>query len=206
MASFIVDEFDNLKRPIALKITASSHGTVYHGLPEVFSDIMKDQSRYQAPVFDAKGGRKIDSGIVDVIKEAMTSRSGTPQVHVLILGTNNIRRGESPQLVLHYFSQVIQHCVTIPKAHVVLVSLLPSPQTDTTTKALFREANKMLAGLAKEDPSKASFLNIATFFTIRGNIKEELFGDGIHFTPQGATLYSRKLANHLRKLPKSIFE
>jgi lysophospholipase L1-like esterase len=157
-------------------------------------------------VFDAKSGRKIDSGIVDSIKEDMTSWSGTPQVHVLILGTNNIRREESPQLFLHYFSQVIQHCATIPKAHVVLVGLLPSPQTDTTTKALFREASKMLAGLVKQDPSKASFLNIATFFTSRGNISEELFDGGIHFSPQGATLYSRKLANHLRKLPKSIFE
>jgi lysophospholipase L1-like esterase len=207
MSSILVNEYDKITWAISLNIWASSHASEHHGLPELLSDIMNDQSRYQAPVFDAKGGRKIDSGIVEVIKDDMTNRSGNPQVHVIILGTNNIRKGETPQLVFDYFSQIFQHCAGIPKAHVVFVGLLPSPKTDTTTKALFRETSKMLLDLTKSVPSKASFLNMATFFTRRGGQTiPKFYNDGIHFSLLGAKRYSEILWNHLRKLPNSNFQ
>ena len=143
------------------------------------------------------------------LSDDINKRSSFSQVHVLILGDNNIRwGGQLPKEIVPHFRQVADFVMKTPNAHLVIVSLLPSPETDTETKPLFRRADKLLHDLAKEHHPFCSYLDITCTFTTRGYTllwQLCMYEDGIHLSAGqkgGANTLAKCLRNHLMTLPK----
>ncbi len=187
-----------------LKIWASSHGRPKYQVGEFLKAEMAAQNRYSRPEWDWQGGRKITQGLVNQIKSDMDLRSGSPQVHVLILGTNNLREGNSPAHVSGLFKQVLAHSGIIPKCRVIVVGLLPSVKNDNKNKDAFRECNKQIQLMVQtEYRGHAQIIKMWHRFTYSGEVMQSLFRrDGIHLNSSGAKIYAQALWNHLRMLPR----
>lgn len=191
---------------IRLKLWGSSHLTRRHHLPQEVENLLSNLSRFHYPAFDARGGRIIDSGLVESIKNDMSLRDNSPQVHVIILGSNNIRDGWRPKRILTLFREVIEHCGKLRKCHLVICGILSSVRCDSEQRKRFQTTTAMLKQLSKEHLGHSSFLNIGKTFTVNGSFCQELFQDNIHLNVSGASKLAKVLVNHLQRLPKSHFE
>ena len=61
------------------------------------------------PIIYARGGTELNRNIIDEIKQEIKKGEGTKQIHVLVLGGNNIRRGTnvwSVQRVASFFKEL----------------------------------------------------------------------------------------------------
>ena len=194
---------------ISVKLWADSHGTDYHHLPAILLSLFRGTnfSRFSAPEIDALGGRKITPNIVGKIIGDMNLRSGSgqPQVHVVFLGSNNIRRGSNPQEIIPLLRRIADHAIKMCHTHVVFCAALPGIENDHILKSKFMTLNSMIKQLSKEFRSKCSFLNLAKRFTSFGQVKVELYDDGIHLNHEGAQLLAKVIGGHLQRLPSHLF-
>ena len=191
-----------LTLPINLKVWSSSHGCERHHLPSKLRKRLRNQSRFTLPLFNAQGGRRITPRIVGDICSDMSRGYGKPQCHVLILGSNNLRRGEEPSEVCNLFNQILQHGSNIPKCHVVVCGILPSPEETTQSKVVFEDTSSLLKSLVKGYRKKSSFFNTAKLFQKHGRVRKRFFKRrngqvDIHLRRRGARLMSKILKKHL---------
>ena len=201
-----------------IKVWSSSHGKEDYGLPPALKVYLERQQRSHLPpsslTFEAKGGGKICPSVVSKVKRALRLSSGKAQCHVLILGTNN-GRGENPEepaVIAAYFKEILEEAEGIPKSHVVVCGLLPSPEgaeRNGPTTERFRETSSLLKDLTT-GYSRSSFLDIPDFFTENGVVKEHLYrrkrGQAdIHFSRDGAALYAKALGQHISFLRRETW-
>ena len=195
--------------PIFLKVWASSHGQPWHGLPNALRKTLENENRFLTPEFNAVSGQRINEDVVAVIKNDMDSRS-VRQIHIIIMGGNNIRsRGHATE-VIPFFRSIIEYATNISGCFVVIVGLLPSPKTDIDSKKRFENASSLLKQLTFRYSQKSSFLNAAKFFlkelseensNVRGKVNETFFKDGIHLNNDGSEKLAKELRKHLVSLP-----
>ena len=77
----------------AVRIFSSSHGE--HGLPEELENLRPTYDwclPFDENTFDTAGGRKIRDVEVEFIRQIITFSAG-PTIIIIILGTNQIRKG-----------------------------------------------------------------------------------------------------------------
>ena len=100
---------------VFLKKWGSSHLMVHWELPGIFCEIMQDITEYQTAIFDAESGRIIDDEIVMSMKNNMDWLNGKSKksVHIIILGSNNLRRNFRLTDILHYYEEIIGHATTL---------------------------------------------------------------------------------------------
>ena len=147
---------------------------------------------------NAVGSRRLTHDVINMIlQDAYSHRSG-PQIHVIILGDNNLRYGmESVDSFIGKCHHLVQGFSQLQKCHLVLVSILPCPKT----KEKFLEANSRLRKIAIRNADFVSYLDLErTRFFINGAINENLFYDGIHLKNAGEKI----LAEHIFDLCSSI--
>ena len=203
---------------VGINIFASSHGNRNHHLPEALRVLMTaDQSRrFLLPSYDAQGGRIIDQGLVDLIKSDMDARSGQPQVIILILGSNNLRDGGDPVSVAEHFRNVVDHCRTVQRCHVVLTGVIPCPKTDvfnpnavnnTGSRHRFQLLSTELKKIANSNYPKCTFLSTSQFLTCDDeSVDEQYFvRAGVHLNKKGAELLAFKIYEHLKHIPKKTW-
>ena len=196
---------------VLLKVTGSSHASDHHHLPHFFSEKMADNDRFFPPLFDSQGGRKILPGIVVQVNKWITEYNG-PQCHVLILGSNNLRRDfHTPEEVCHLFKQILDHSSTIQQCHVVVFGIVPDP-TNEYHNVRFYECSRMLKTLTMEYPRhKVSFFEISKLLVKDNQIRKELYainrggGIDIHLNETGAKIVAENLSQHLSYLRAESF-
>ena len=149
---------------ISLSIWASSHGCAHHHLPAAVQSYLEGQSRYEKPTFDAMGGRKINSAIIIKIVEDRNQKRGSCQVHVVILGSNNLRRGQKPQEVMSHFVSLFDQIKDVKDLHIVASGVFPSPETEPGTKKSFNLFNVMLRKFCSQCPFFSYFNAVRKFF------------------------------------------
>ena len=54
--------------------------------------------------------------------------SGKPQCHILLIGSNNLRRSQPIEELSPLFEEILVHASSVPRCHVVLCGLLPDPE------------------------------------------------------------------------------
>ena len=200
--------------PIFLKLWCSSHGKPWHGLPEALSKSMHDVGRFSEPIFDSVSGREINDEVVALIRTDMSSRSGR-QVHIIIMGGNNIRSKGHPTFIIPHFRSILEHSDSIKGCFVLVVGLLPSPKTDNFSKSQFISANTLLKKLTFRFLLTSSFLNVAKHFVKEVNEGKKgskepnpIFfkKDGIHLSYDGSLKLAKLLQVALISIPNSKFE
>ena len=207
--------------PICIKVYGSSHASKKHGLQRSLYKFFQEQDRGHFPPsgldFYAEPGGRIGPRIVSMVRKALSDSLGKPQCHVLIWGTNNGRDKEKPASIAAHFRQILEFAEGIPKSHVVVCGLLPSPEgaeRKGSTTEVFRDISILLKDLTTRY-SRCSFLDIPDFFTDNGVVKEHLYSvvrkgrmrglKDIHFNREGAALYAKALGQHIAFLKRETW-
>ena len=189
---------------ILSKLWTSSHGR--KNLPEAIFSAFEKQKRFEIPEIIYKPGLKLTKDVVSEIKETVKKQNNSAQVHVLILGDNDFRRLEGdPRLYLTCVEDLVQFFKDIPKAHLVLVSLLPSPKTNDQCKDVFYKMSEELKKYGQEDPDSATYLRVTKEFMKAGIPEQELYFDGIHLSVKGANVLASAIKKYLMKIPDKCF-
>jgi beta-glucosidase len=118
----------------------------------------------------------------------------TPDMVVLLVGTNDLGRGRSPAETAAGVAAVV-HAVEgqLPQAHIVLVGLLPRGWSPADPlRAAVAEVNRLLAPLA--DGRRVAFLDTgAAFLRPDGTITPAVMADALHPTVLGYQIYAAAL-------------
>jgi beta-glucosidase len=135
---------------------------------------------------------EIDQGQLDGI---------TPSLIILMIGTNNLAHGRSPQDT----AAGVAACVADiqakqPAASILLLGILPRGRSwDAPLQARIVETNSLLAQLA--NGSSVTFLDAGSLFLdLNGTIPPALMPDAVHPSRQGYQLLSAALQQPLQQL------
>ena len=132
-------------------------------------------------------------------------------------GENNVRRlseeervsGEKQDELLDHVVDLIEFIKQYPKAHLVQVSLLPSPETNDQSKDVFKFVDDQLNELMKQNKEKFTYLNVKKKFMPEGlgKIDLSLFSaaDLIHLSSEGADLLAKQIRIRLVGLNKKYY-
>ena len=193
-----------------IKIWASSHGAPHHHLPDILESNFDTTERYEAPIIEAKPGGHMTYALADSIVEDVKSRIPQKQLHVCLVGGNNLRRHQdTPRNLLHRFRYLTNQVAPIQGAHLLLCSLIPSPGTQHRIPSdhLFMEFNDALRAFCHSSNNNASFLNLD--FKLRrpnGEIKTYFFKDEVHLNFHGQEEVGKMILHGARKIPNSYFK
>ncbi len=126
-----------------------------------------------------------------------------PETVFVLIGINDLIRGESPETVLENSRLIIRDILWAhPNAQVVVQSILPHSSEDATWERrdrllaipneTIREINRQLKAIAEAE--NVYFLDLHPLFTdANGNLRLELTTDGLHLSRQGYLVWRAAL-------------
>ena len=108
--------------------------------------------------------------------------------------------------------QVVECINETPGAHLLLVSMIPSPENHYNNGPVFRLADDEMRKLANEH-AKVSFLDLSKNFLRNRQLKPELFNQHektakkkpVHLSKEGAAMVATKLRQKCMSIPKNCF-
>ena len=153
----------------------------------------------------ARGSRQMTENFAQEILNEMNRLQPSPQVHVLIMGDNNLRWFEDdPAHILDIYMNFLSQAKQIPKSHVIISSLLPSIENQENCDPIFLQFDKDLKTIL--DP-KYELLDLSkSLRTKQGKIKEFLYKDEVHLNTEGAEILAKQIFNKVRPLPYEFFQ
>ena len=125
---------------------------------------------------------RIENGELDGVK---------PKVIVLMIGTNNLSGGTSPEETLRGVKAIVADLeAKQPAAKKLLLAIFPRAATAADPLRKKVEATNVL--LAQENwPASVKFMNInAKFLDAEGNLSKEIFPDLLHPNPKGYQIWA----------------
>ena len=147
----------------------------------------------------AKKSQKLNEEIIQIMCQDALSKCPSPQVHLLLLGDNNLRHGkESVDSFITKCNQIVSKFSSISNCHLILSALIPSPETDAFSKFIFSEANQKLKYICQKNQN-VSYLNLTKIFVINGVIDMELFCgyNDVHLNSRGAKKLAKLIYAHV---------
>ena len=185
----------------------SSHGQPYHPYQNEMREILSHQTRYvQTPIFNA-GRSKIRQSLVDEILEDVHAWSGQPQVHVIIVGANNLREGQEAPEVVQHFTRLLKATSTVKRCFVIVVSFIPDCISDQACKARFIEASKYLRKACNKFKGTCSLVNSQKIFLSHGELIKDMYvNDGVHLSVAGSKALAKVIGKTLSYVPQSVFQ
>lgn len=122
----------------------------------------------------------------------------SPRIIVILIGTNNLSRGDPPQAVATGIRRLIDEVrLRQPSAHVLLMAILPRERefSDRTRRAI-RDTNELLGA-----GGSITFLQAGTpFVLLNGELDSVLMPDTVHPSRQGYEKLAEILALHVQRL------
>lgn len=118
----------------------------------------------------------------------------SPRVVVLLIGTNNLRKGHSPEQVAEGIGTLVEEMHrAAPTAQVILMAVFPrGPQPDDPYRVQVNAVNGRIAHLAEKP--YVTFLDIgAQFLSADGSISRDIMQDAVHPTPRGYEIWAQNL-------------
>ena len=126
-------------------------------------------------------------------------------------GSNDFRWLQTyVQDFLRLVKEVIDFIIKTPGAHLLLVSVIVSPENHDNNKAVFRHVDNEMWKLAQEHSDKVTFLDLSKDFLRNGQINFQLFDlnewDQVHLSEAGAAMVAEKLRKKSMSIPKACFK
>ena len=181
------------------KIWQSSHGRESRYLPGFVRAAFENQSRFLSPEINAVPSQKLDYDLIKEITNFAKQKceSKAKQLHFLCIGDNNLRwNKDTPETFMAKVEQLVKELSDIPNCFLVLASILPQPVSDETSKPVFRQVNRAMYNLSKNNPN-VSFMDVTKSFVKDKIIDRKLFQrDGVHMKPLGAEKYANCIKRH----------
>lgn len=123
-----------------------------------------------------------------------------PRVVVLMIGTNNLGGGQSPQVTADGIAKIVEEIHTqLPKTQILLLGLLPRGQSPADPlRAKVAQVNTLIAGL---EGKGVTFLDIgADFLQPDGTLSSRVMPDFLHPSLLGYQIYTAALWEPLMAL------
>ncbi|MEC4817507.1 MAG: SGNH/GDSL hydrolase family protein [Scytonema sp. PMC 1069.18] len=129
--------------------------------------------------------------------------STQPETIFVMIGINDLIRGESDKTILDNHRQIMRYLRKAhPKSQIVVQSILPHGHEEATWEgkekllaipnSRIRRLNQQLRDMAKEESVK--YLDLHPLFANKlGNLRPELSTDGLHLNSQGYLVWSSAL-------------
>ena len=192
---------------VMVTVWGDSHVGKFHHLPEEFTDQLASLSKFSIPKFNAKGGAKIDFSLVQDILSCIKAKSGQPQIHILLIGGNNITQKQESHQICELFEQVLSEASCHQFCFIVLGSIVPRPKVSDKFLNDFQVTSNLLHLTAKKFPSTSSFFDIDRLLNAKNpQLLETLYHpDKVHLNPIGASLLAQGLRRHLSRVPNKNF-
>lgn len=125
-------------------------------------------------------------------------RNASPQVIVLMIGTNNQSFNTAEEMAAGVTAVVEKLRATCPKSKILLLGLLPAK---TTALEKTQAVNTIVARL--DDGKFVRYLDAgAAFLDDQGRLRDGLLSDQVHLTRQGYELWGDQMAPLLAELVK----
>jgi lysophospholipase L1-like esterase len=123
-----------------------------------------------------------------------------PKVVVLMIGTNNLLLGNTPEEVAQGIAFIVRSIqVLSPGTRVLLLGVLPAEVAGLATRHKAAVVNRLVAGL--HDGQSVVFLNMARLFlSPNGRVNRALLYDGVHPSFLGYYVWAQVIVGPLRYL------
>lgn len=193
---------------ISINLYGDSHLCDNHYFPAEFEPRVDASGRYLKPKFFARGGATIGPNVVTTLRRQLTEAK--PTVHVIAIGGNNLRRGMRADRVDEAratIKQTVQECLDLIVTangrfgtqyhHLLVCSIIPSPEHTPEEVQVFMAANHQLQQLAQSNSSTVTFLNMDRFLRNRNKSPNlDYFSpDQIHLNQAGAKKIAEVIFN-----------
>ncbi|HYX32335.1 MAG TPA: GDSL-type esterase/lipase family protein [Oligoflexus sp.] len=119
---------------------------------------------------------------------------------VLLIGTNNLSAGDSPEEVTKGVNLTIDQIRKYqPQTRIILMAIFPREQSPADPLRIkVRQTNQLLSASAKS--WKVDFLDIGPGLVEKdGTISKKIMGDFVHLTPTGYVIWADAVTTALRK-------
>ena len=195
----------NMLRPTVTTWT-SSHA--HNGdFKKQLKDLFKSKSdRFEKPIVFSKGSLKMSYNISRKIIKDIESQSGNPQIHVILLGDNNLRwlKNDANE-VLAMFQFLLSRTKDVRKCKIIVGTLIPTLENIENNLDTFINFDQALSEIL--DP-KYEMLDLRKSLKSKnGEIKEKYYkSDGVHLNRSGAKVLTQQIFNKVQRFPRSFFE
>lgn len=188
-----------------LIVWGSSHVHDRHHFPHLFETEFKNQRRFLSPIVYAKPGGRMDQEFVNRIIQDIEENSPNPQIHVVILSSNNLRRPSfyTPENVVELYSQLVGKVTQTTNVRFILSGIVPSPCTEPFSKERFRKFDALLKDLCLQNERTCFYFDSPKYLCREGlPCKQNFSHDGIHLSLEGCKILCAKLKSVIFCIPK----
>ena len=143
------------------------------------------------------------------IMDNIRQQSPRPQLHLLMLGDNNLRHLEDdPRMVSRRLLDVVTMAKDVPGAVVMVSTLMPSIENGDANHQIFLDFDSALKQHRTEilDP-RFEVLDLGkSLRNKQGAPKEHLFEDQVHLNQTGAYVVAERIFDKVVHIPHRFFQ
>ena len=151
---------EKAKEKTKVTIWSSSHCAQKRKFPIYLQNLWSSQDKFESPVINATGGQRLTATLTSQIVDSIKSSENKPNVHVLILGDNDLRYGESVKTLIERFEQIIEQASSVSNCFVIICSLIHGRIFERCVKTEFFKLDRKLKILCQTKPRYARFVNL----------------------------------------------
>ena len=186
-----------------LVLFGSSHGTQWHHLPGHIQTALQTLSPKFSGVLQnhSQGGASLTDQRMALFRELLAKLGNEAGVRVVVflLGGNDLREGDEPDVVVAKFAQLIEFAAQFLNLKLVISAIVPQQHQSDLDRSRFMKCTHELRSLCKLHP-QATFFNLVRGLLYMGEPREEYWEDAIHLNRQGAQVVANQLKEVLRCL------
>ena len=123
-----------------------------------------------------------------------------PKVAVIIIGTNNVSSGHTPEMIAEGVSMIVARVRKhLPATKILLLAIFPRDELHSHPRKVNTEASRLFSGIA--DQKSIFFLDLNhIYLDSKGNIPKSLMPDKLHPSAEGYRLWGEAMKERLDSL------
>ena len=148
------------KEKAKVTIWSSSHCAPKRKFPVYFQNLFLNQNRFNTPIINAIGGQRLTSSLTDKIVDSIRNSENTQDIHVLILGDNDLRHETTIKSIIENFEKITEYASFKPNCVIIVCSLIHGKLFDKQLKDKFFKLDRKLRILSNSKPEYVRFVNL----------------------------------------------
>lgn len=144
---------------------------------------------------------RMQNGNLEGLADPKPEGAQPPRLAIVMIGTNNLSGGHTPQQVKEGVAGVIEAIQSkVPEVQVLLLAILPrGERVDDPLRAKVAETNKLLEPLA--DGESIHYLDTGSIFLQEdGTISSQIMPDFLHLSPEAYEKWAQAIEPKIREI------
>ena len=185
----------------AVYLAGSSHFAERHHFKTTFIHHHPQSSRIKSiDVQSVSGGYLNNNWLTHMDHFVQTHPPSQQILFVVMLACNAVRRSPhniDPILAMH--AKLVDKFKYNVNVRFVMCGLIPSPRSNLKTRAAFTQVDAAFEQIATSNPGRVRYFPTAHLFIKQRQINYNLFSDGLHLNPEGASKLIFELHTFIRE-------